>query len=345
MTARWKHVVVRTDSTTIQGGYNDRREPVDSVTYQLDGTTHHFVELSKCAKWFVKAVGGRKTVKGDLKAVTVVSMIRDKFNADSCDGGCPPVDAAVAVNPATDPMDAMDDLSTPVTVTPTKKPPKPKRPDPLRPYVRYITVPLKPPYAGDSVGATTVVCVYQRSTTNKRSQGCIYLRVDSIPWVLEYAAAELKCQGVATFDPAPVPITSGNCSAVAGLRLEYDFGKKAWDGTFVDGPRQGVTAHMLIADLGNAVWQKLKDTSLVDGWLCRASMLTRKAAVKDFVLLWCDAITHDVAKPFETLLRKDRKRLENAAGATPQSRTAATTSLSQQMMNTNTAMPTSTMPQ
>ena len=46
----------------------------------------------------------------------------------------------------------------------------------------------------------TVVCVYRKPRSEKRSNGKLFLRVDCIGWLLSYAAEELSCQGV---EPTP----------------------------------------------------------------------------------------------------------------------------------------------
>ena len=73
--------------------------------------------------------------------------------------------------------------------------------------------------------------------------------------MLEYGAAELQCQGVEPDDLAPAPSVSANCTAFAGLRLEYDFSERAWDGTFVEGPFKGTTKRMSVNDLDKGVWE------------------------------------------------------------------------------------------
>ena len=77
MTSQWKPIVIHTDSITISGGYNSRNEPAHSIKYQVDTNAYHYVELSKNARWFVKAVGGANMSNGELKSVSVVSMLRN----------------------------------------------------------------------------------------------------------------------------------------------------------------------------------------------------------------------------------------------------------------------------
>ena len=63
----------------ITGGFNAKGELAQSIQYKCtDNVTHTFVALHKEAQWFVKGVGGAR--KGELKAVNVLTMIRQKAN-------------------------------------------------------------------------------------------------------------------------------------------------------------------------------------------------------------------------------------------------------------------------
>ena len=80
---KWHPISVVCDSVIVRGGYNTSREPANSITLddglQLPGSIRTFVELDKNARWFLKGVGGPKAVKGDLKAVEVLVMLRGKL--------------------------------------------------------------------------------------------------------------------------------------------------------------------------------------------------------------------------------------------------------------------------
>ena len=79
--SKWTDVSIHADQIVIKGGCNSKGELADSIQYKdADGVTHQFVALHKNAMWFLKGAGGTK--KGDLKAVTVLEMLRLKTCAD-----------------------------------------------------------------------------------------------------------------------------------------------------------------------------------------------------------------------------------------------------------------------
>ena len=94
----------------MSGGLSTKGPTVaNALRYVHDGTTWTFVELTKNAPWFLKAVAGPKTQKGDLKTVTVLTEIRNEF-LKAC-GETPDDETAVAESetPAAAPMHASDD--------------------------------------------------------------------------------------------------------------------------------------------------------------------------------------------------------------------------------------------
>ena len=64
----------------IDGGYNTRGEPAKSIVYGVGKASHTFVALDKNAAWFLRGVAGPAVRKGDLKAVQVMQVIREKLN-------------------------------------------------------------------------------------------------------------------------------------------------------------------------------------------------------------------------------------------------------------------------
>ena len=74
---KWRDVSINDAQITITGGFNTKGELAESIQYKCaDNGTHTFVALHKEAQWFVKGVGGAR--KGELKAVNVLAMIRQK---------------------------------------------------------------------------------------------------------------------------------------------------------------------------------------------------------------------------------------------------------------------------
>ena len=86
----------------------------------------------------------------------------------------------------------------------------------------------------------------------------LFLGVDSIDWLLAYAADEFHFQGVVPACPAPTAHPVGNCAAVAGLYLEWDFSANKWEAQFLEGPFAGRTKHMSIHDLDQRLWKILR---------------------------------------------------------------------------------------
>ena len=76
---------------TIKGGYSTRGEQAPSIQYQDGDNTHVFVELDKNAQWLLKGVGGRSVRKGDLKPVTVLQLLRERFDLEMNSEGDPAV--------------------------------------------------------------------------------------------------------------------------------------------------------------------------------------------------------------------------------------------------------------
>ena len=118
-------------------------------------------------------------------------------------------------------MDELDDIA--VTDSPSQpKPPKFRnvRASDCRAMVETLAVPTRPICTGRGPGDTTTISANRLGMSDRRSHAHLYLRTDCIGWLLAYAADELHHQGVIA--PRLVPQSrAGNCTAVAGLRLEW----------------------------------------------------------------------------------------------------------------------------
>ena len=305
----WRPVSIESGIVRIKGGYNTRGEAAHSIQYQIHGTTHLFVELDKNAEWFLKGVGGPKVQKGDLKPVQVLELLREILDekleqepdAEAAVAGGQLSAVAAAQSEADediDPMDQMDDL---VEVVPkaNKKPRTTNRTN--RAMVEELVVPTRPPCVGCDDDDKTVVWVYRKPRSEKRSNGNLFLRGDCMDWLLSYAADELSCQGVEPASPhTPVNVQrSGNCLAVADLHLQWDFDAKAWEASFVAGALVGTTKTMSVHDLNTEMWAKLRDESKVQGHFCRATMPQKKNAVKEVITMLCAAIARNEVPEFE----------------------------------------------
>jgi hypothetical protein len=207
-------------------------------------------------------------------------------------------------------MDAMDETDEAVAgIVPKskKKTPKkkPKTAAQRRAMVQEFEVPTRPLCAGRDKDDKTVVCVYRQPISDVSTKSRLYLREDCIEWLLAYAAAEFASQGVEPTSPAPTPHKAGNCAAVADLYLDYDYNVKGWEGKFLAGPCVGTKKRMSIYDLNAEVWGLLKAKSAVaEGcYLSKATLLEKKHAVKEYMTMWCAAITRNESADFESLIR------------------------------------------
>ena len=200
----WKPVHVE-ETIVVKGGFNTRPETAPIIRYQTSPTTVcRFVELDKNATWFLKGVGGAKTVKGDLKPVQVLQEIRQQFNI-ACGEDQPHTTAAAVAGIEDDSQDSeqagdpMDDLGDIVVALPTaKSKPKPKAEAkrlPKRASVQQFAMPMRPNCTGYAQDDTINISVY-RKPSEYRNKAKLFLREDFIHWLLSYAADELHFQGV-----------------------------------------------------------------------------------------------------------------------------------------------------
>ena len=321
-TAKWRDVSIKDGQITIRGGFNSKGELADSVQYKCaDNVTHTFVALHKEAQWFVKGVGGAR--KGDLKAVNVLTMIRLKASEADYKSINEDPNPAVAGSDSQssadaadyDPMDAMialDCVAESVTdVTKTSKKRKVERA-----CVQELQVPTRPQCVGAASPGETTIFVY---TPPARKNRVPHLRVDCIPWLLAYAADELACQGVscgdATSDGTP---QKANC-AIDNVHVEWNFGSKMWDATFVGGHAQGEFLQFGPRDVTPALLNKLRMLQLANGWYSKSSSSTNKSAAKEYVLIWCKAI-HEMRIAehnaiFQELLARAPKNVDDTNAA------------------------------
>ena len=130
----------------------------------------------------------------------------------------------------------------------------------------------------------------------------LYLLVDCIDWLLSYAADELHFQGVVPSNLQPNPKRIPNVYSVADLHIELDFTSKTWEGEFVAGPFVGHRKRMSINDIDNKIWTILHEKSLVHGYFSGASLTRKKNAAKEFVTMWCSAITRNEDAIFTALM-------------------------------------------
>ena len=321
---QWRHVSIIQifSGSVIIKGYSTRGGPARSIQYPIGDTTHLFVELDKNASWFLKGAGGMKMKRGGLKPVKVLDMLRAFLNAKLKQNLAEQLSAVAGSQSDSqepdediDPMDAMDVMDELVEAVPqaTKKPRNTQRID--RAVVEELVVPTRPVCGGCNKDDKAVVCVYRKPLSEKRSNGNLFLRVDCMHWLLTYAADELHFHGVEPASPDPIHQQQGNCPAVADLHLAWDDSAKAWEAKLIPGALVGTTKRICVNDLNNDMWATLRAESRVEGYLCQASPLQKRNAVKKFITLWFAAIAGNKAAEFEALSRSRGMELEATEGS------------------------------
>ena len=292
---KWCDVSIKEAQIIITGGFNAKGELAQSIQYKCtDNVTHTFVALHKEAQWFVKGVGGVRKSDAGLKAVNVLTMLRQKAGH----GDFKPIDSepspAVAGSDSQtsadgddyDPMDAMVALDSVAEAVADKKT-STKRRKVDRASVQELQVPTRPQCVGTASQGETTVFVY---TPSARKNRVPHLRADCIPWLLAYAADELACQGVSCGDAASEGTPQKANCAIDNVHLEWNFDSKKWDATFVGGHAQGEVFQFGPSDVTPPLLKKLRALDLVNGWYSKSSSSINKSAAKEYVLIWCKAV-------------------------------------------------------
>ena len=191
-------------------------------------------------------------------------------------------------------MDVLDNVMAAAPRPRAKTAPKP---GPSRSLVQSLEMPERPPCTASEQGETVVISVYMSS--RDRAKGKFWLRRECADWLLSYAADELHLQGVTRTSAEPACSLKANCTAVADLNLEWDFGAKAWNAEFVSGPFKGETRRLCVGDLSSIQRCKGRDLTWAEGDMSGHSSVARKDAAKEIITRWCRAIASNEGKQFE----------------------------------------------
>ena len=158
--------------------------------------------------------------------------------------------------------------------------------------VYELQMPKRPPCAGLDQDATITIRVYKKGVIDRNRGENLYLRSDYIEWLLSYAADELHFQGVRAASPEKELDRPENCTAVAGLNLEWSFKSKAWNALFVLGPHVNTTRDFHPGDVTQARWDQLQawTTLTVPTFATRTTALERRALAKEVATQWGHAV-------------------------------------------------------
>ena len=306
---KWRQVEVGQSVVCMTGGFSRTYSQANSIELVcgISNTKKVFVQLEKNSHWFLKAVGGPGTQKGELKVVEVMEDIRLQFERVVRKADCN--EPAVAEQrdacqiEEVDPMDALDEVAASEFQTPVKgekalfkKRQVARR---LRSEVQQLEMPTRPVCAGRPQDGMTSIHVYRKPGSTCRNFGNLYLRTDCLDWLLSYAADELYFQGVTRPEPELEPL-KGNCPAVADVYVEWNFSDQSWDAQFLAGEHAGTKKRFFVADLTSGQWNNMKRLKMVTDEFYQANRMAKKSAAKDFMVSWCKAIESNDGLRFET---------------------------------------------
>jgi hypothetical protein len=167
---KWRPLSVAGDQIIVKGGFNTKNDVAKMIQYQMNTTQHNFVELDKNALWFLHGVGGMKAQKGDLKSVTVMTLIRQKLNTvcggDVQDTAVVDADDTQNGDAADDPMNQLEDVTPTPQTTATCKP-KSRSKVPKQSKVWELQMPKRPECTGTDQSETLKIYVYRQQGKKK----------------------------------------------------------------------------------------------------------------------------------------------------------------------------------
>ena len=292
----WKSVAIHGGVVGISGGLNRKALGAEYVDVPVNGEMRRFIHLNKDAEWFLKCVGGPNTQKGHMKTVCVMDIIRDRLQMQFPDPAVAEEGAAVA-DKVGDPMAVLRDQLTKSAKAKAKSNRIRRSQSEIDMLRKSLTAKLDVPRSPDCVPKppeTVQVTVYVKANSQKnwRSRP-VYLLVDNLDWLLQFAADEHFFQGVKAASEEEVGVKEANCTAVAGLNLEWDFTSKNWQAEFVSGHLKGTKRCFGACDLTVRRTKKLERDGILkyDTESSMDAQSRRRQQAKDVLLVWCEAIS------------------------------------------------------
>ena len=280
-----KPVKVLTAQVALKGGWSKTKHVVDTMTVSHDnGAKEQFARVSTSFQW-LRCIVTDNQERGRMRFSKVLKVCREKLDAPDA----PEPEAAAAASKApsgadgddADPMDALGE---------TDEPPKPKKNQKNKntsralDAVRTIQMPQSP-------GSDTVVSV-RFYTQSRKTKPCIWISVDNLAWLVEYAIAETASLGVEDCDPTHDPCVANSAdSAAAGFRITWDVAAHAYNAAILQGDHAGTTRSMSPSELG--------PSRLVIARRSFGASLTMKEATKAFLAGWCEAVARNAVDEFE----------------------------------------------
>ena len=218
----------------------------------------------------LKCGAGTAAQRGNLKRSKVIDELKEKIVEAS--KGSAVADQEIAAI-ADDPMTILDDVDS--KESPSKKIKyAPKR---LGHQVVEIKMHERPAQcAGSAVAGTRKVRVLARSTNQ------LWIALEDVEWLINYAATELALGGVPALEVAAV--AAGNCE-VQDLRMSWDVGKHSWRAEFVAGKLKGTSVSSSVSKMNAGKWTSVASAVAVE--FEKASFEDRKDGTRLFLQAHC----------------------------------------------------------
>ena len=160
-----------------------------------------------------------------------------------------------------------------------------------------LTMPKRPPCTGVEQDEVVHVHVIVHSGGHRS----LFVRMDSIDWLLAYAADELYYQGISRPPPPGEPAVADKPFIV-----HWDFDASAWVAEILSGTAKGATQCFSPERLHKSQWYQLLKNPDAAQWLdvkdtrwSNSSFTSRRAAAKEIARLWCIATTQGERGEFE----------------------------------------------
>ena len=129
----------------------------------------------------------------------------------------------------------------------------------------------------------------------------MYLRIDSIDWLLAYAADEQHYQGIPRAPPPEQPAVADEA-----YTIRWDFNAFAWVVEILSGDARGATQRFRTEALHKSQWNSLLQDPSAAQWLdakdtrwSKSCFRSRRAATKEIARLWCVATTEGEREDIE----------------------------------------------
>ena len=299
---KWKSAIVLTDHIALEVGFSKQAYQAQCMTVDCVGGQEKFVHLKKRSTWFLAAVGGPKTNRSGLPAVTVVDTLNDKIfgQSDKQVDRQDEIEQEVTKDQQI-PDDPMLLLGACAPVTMLETPQKSKRARTAKSATdgrghgifdssRAIDMPKRPSCAGSESAQIQTVHVHVR-----RQSRALWIRLDCIDWLVSYAADEHYFQGVSRSDPL---------AAVAAndYELEFDYSTKAWDCKINVGVDNGATLRIGPMQLTKEMYEKVAESDpsiLGNVFWSKANGSHKRKASHAYLRLWALAAVAGDRQTFE----------------------------------------------